>query len=128
MNARVLLAFLLAPALLPGAVLGLAAVLDPSRESLRAGVAYAAILCIFTYGVALVLGLPLFYWFRREGWSAAHHYLLAGGALGLVPLLLIALLGRIPLSLPPVMALAGGLSALVFRFIAGRHGSSTHVA
>jgi hypothetical protein len=120
MKARTLLAFLVAPAMLPAFVLSLAAAVDPSRESIQAGVAYAALLSVFTYGVAIACGIPLSYWYRRRGWHGMHHYAIAGAVLGMLPLIFIAQFGRIPLALPPVLAAIGCVSALAFLGIAVR--------
>ena len=128
MKARTGIAFLVAPALLPVAVFGTVAVIDPSRGSIQAGAAYAVMFSAFTYGIALLFGVPLAYWYRQRGWFAVHHYAFAGALLGLLPLFPIALFGRIPLALPPVMAAVGSLSAVVFWLIAGRQSPKTHVA
>ena len=103
MKARTLIAFLVAPALLPASVLVLAAAIDPSRESIRVGAAYAALLSVFTYGTTVSVGIPLLHWFRRRGWSEIHHYAVAGAVLGMLPLAFMALFGRIPILLPPAL-------------------------
>ena len=118
MERRVILAFILAPAVVPVAVAGWALATGVrAPESLVLASVYGA----FTYGTAAALGLPFFRLSERKGWTRAWQYAVAGAMIGLVPLLMISLAAAAP---PPdgrvvlVFAGLGVLSATVFWLIA----------
>lgn len=80
MTRRVVLAFVISPAVVPLVVTALA-VADKVRlhESVIVGSIYAA----FTYGAAVVVGIPAFYVFSRKGWTKWWQYAVAGAAIGI---------------------------------------------
>jgi hypothetical protein len=114
MERRVLLAFAVAPAVVPlvGIVSALASGIH-MRESLLIGAIYA----VFTYGAALALGVPVFQILSRHGWSAWWHYVIAGALIGVAVLLpFLAIWGRLALQGPATLMFmgVGVLSATVF--------------
>lgn len=81
MSRRVLLAFAVAPAVAPlGAVAWALAGGVGVRESIVIGSIYAA----FTYGAAIVFGVPAFMLFERRGWTRLWQYMAVGVVTGAV--------------------------------------------
>jgi hypothetical protein len=121
MERRVILAFVLAPAVGPVVVAVWAfATGERAPESLVLASVYGA----FTYGAAVFLGMPFYTLSRRKGWTKWWQYAIAGASMGLVPLLMIVLIMQAP---PPdrrtILALGGVgvLSATTFWLIALRN-------
>src|SRR5438876_289523 len=71
--------FFFAP-IVPSLIFGVAHPISPDLGGiLRA----TAIMLIAGYGVVLVLGLPLYLWFKRKGWIKWYHAI-SGGFLAMV--------------------------------------------
>jgi len=109
MRSRILLGFLIAPALLPLAafVLGL---WDPQLSLPIAG-----IYSIFTYAIAILAGGPLLYLYLRIRWFLWWQFAAGGFVLGLLPAMMTELFdpGPLPLGFVIVMACFGSASALI---------------
>ena len=80
---------------------------------------------IFSYAFALFIGLPVFIFTRRKGWTSSGQMFLAGGLAGLVPgLIIMSLSGVDNFSLSSTIAgmaifvAYGAVVALLFWFIA----------
>ncbi|HEY0592688.1 MAG TPA: hypothetical protein VGF40_13035 [Thermoanaerobaculia bacterium] len=83
MARRVISGFVISPAVVPLGVTARALVDDVGlQESVIIGSIYAA----FTYGAAIVMGIPAFYAFSRKGWTRWWQYALAGAAIGIAVL------------------------------------------
>lgn len=81
---RTILAFAIAPAVVPAIVAGLALAEGIHlRESLVVASVYGA----FTYGAALLLGAPAFAALSRRGWTLWWHYAILGAVIGVLVLL-----------------------------------------
>jgi hypothetical protein len=120
---RVIIAFAVAPAVIPLVVVAIGLVEGvPVPESLLLGLIYAA----FRYGAALVFGVPSFRVFSRRGWVRLWQYVVVGALIGLVMLLLIGVMvGELlfgPLTVL-VFAAGGALSTIGFWMIAVWDGS-----
>jgi len=93
---RVLLGFLLAPLVPAGAALLVSALPAPALlEVFKSGLIF---LPYVGYPIALLLGVPLYWLFRKHAWLRAWQVTIAGAALGVV----------IPV-LVPILVLAAGL-------------------
>jgi hypothetical protein len=124
---RTLIAFAVAPAPLPMFVF--VRTLDGpwgwSDAALFAGI-YAA----FTYGAALLGGVPVHLTFQRKGWNAWWQYTLAGAAIGVAVFLALLMgfenwekVGRLPrqiLAASLWFVIPGAVSAILFWIIAIR--------
>ena len=114
MQKRALLGFALAPALLPlGALIVSLAQGWRAEDSLTIAAIYAA----FTYGAALILGIPALFFFRRRDWHRWWQYALAGVAIGLAFLLLLRVVdsrGSVDLSVLLFFAGGGAASTTLF--------------
>jgi hypothetical protein len=120
MERRVILAFALAPAVVPLAVAAWALATGVrAPESLVLASIYGA----FTYGTAVALGLPFYRLSVRKGWTRWWQYAVAGGVIGLAPLLVISFAAlALPTDGRPALVFVGVgvLSATVFWLIALR--------
>lgn len=120
MQRRELLGFAIAPVLAPVAVLVLALV---QKIHIRESLMVAAIYVAFTYGTAILLGIPAFMIFRHYGWQRWWQHAFAGTAMALVVFFCIWLMS--PSSDTPVHALLlfaaiGAGSATLFWLLAVR--------
>jgi hypothetical protein len=87
MERRVIVAFAVAPAVVPLAMVAWALSTGVrAPESIVLGSIYAA----FTYGAAVLLGAPSFALFQRRGWTRWWQYTIAGAAIGLAVLLVMS--------------------------------------
>jgi hypothetical protein len=120
MNFRVLLGLLLAASVLPIAAFCTLLAQDPTLPGFTVAVAYAGVFALFTFPIALLLGIPLLLWYRANRWHAWYHFAIGGALLGLLPLGVMTLFGRIPLQLPLLLQLVGAGSALVLWAVVGR--------
>lgn len=82
MEKRTLLAFALAPALVPGCIIILMLF-----QRFHAVLPVAGIYAAFTYGATLVFGIPMHLFLSRRSWNAWWHYALGGAGIGLAVLL-----------------------------------------
>jgi hypothetical protein len=128
MSPRIVAGFLIAPILLPVVTVVVTLQADFSVGQFKAGFALACILAVFTYATALIVGVPVFAWYRRRGWFEPWQFAVGGGLLGLLPMPVIALFGPVPLFLGPVLSVIGLLSALLFWFLAVRGNVRGHGA
>ncbi|MFC4312379.1 hypothetical protein ACFPN2_25070 [Steroidobacter flavus] len=78
MNWRIILAFLVAPALGPLAAQLFSGFTEPGRidQMLMLGTSYV---------MALLTGMPLHEYLQRKGWVRLTHYVIAGAILGAMP-------------------------------------------
>lgn len=115
-----ILGFVLAPAIVPAVVVGMALAQGIDlRHSLIVGSIYGA----FTWGAALLLGLPVFTSFSRRGWTSWWQYVILGVVIGVLVLLLIFLAhGRFIFDSRVflIFIAAGVVTASAFWFIAVR--------
>jgi hypothetical protein len=120
MRRRVILGFLVAPALVPAGVIALMAAQGTrlDGDALMVPAIYAA----FTYGAAAILGAPLFALFSRLRWSRWWQYLLGGAAIGLAIVLPFAVMTPEDVTIAPVglVTALGAASALAFWLLAIR--------
>jgi hypothetical protein len=112
---RVVSAFLLAPAVAP-----LLIALTSFHPSM-AGVWIVALgVAAFTYGTALLAGVPAYFLFRLKKWLKWWQFVLGGALLGLLPALVLGF----PLSLQGILflgsnhAVIGAVSGLAFWAVA----------
>jgi hypothetical protein len=108
---RVILAFLLAPAVAP-ALIGLASI-HPSM----AGMWVMALgVAAFTYVTTLIAGVPAYFVLRAKNWLKWWHFTLGGAVLGLLPTSLIGLPQSLQgtLLLGPDYLLIGAASGFAF--------------
>ena len=124
MERRVIVAFAVAPAVVPLAIGAWALATGVhARESVVLGSIYGA----FTYGAAVFLGVPVFSVFSRNGWTRWWQYAIAGALIGLAVLLVILAAAQSPLSdgrTVVVFVGIGILSTTVFWLIAIRGNES----
>ncbi len=91
MDRRVILAFAVAPAVVPLAVIVWAlATGEHARESVVLGSIYGA----FTYGAAVFLGVPSYRVFSRNRWTRWWQYASLGAAIGLAVLLVLSAMAQ----------------------------------
>ena len=117
MALRTTLGFALAPAVIPALAYAYAHIRVPTAELDRVGITYA-LLFVASYSLALVVGVPSHIYLQKRGWVALRHYMLAGAAVGAVPVMVLAAAGRGLASglLEPLGfgVLCGALSGLMF--------------
>jgi uncharacterized membrane protein len=112
--------FFLAPALLPLSAFVFIVLNDFQVESLTTGLVYAGLFSMFTYPVALVLGLPLHLLMQRHGWLSIEQYAAGGAVLGIAPLLFWGAFGNIDALFLLFCCAVGAASAIVFWLMAVR--------
>ena len=126
-RARVVLAYLVAPAFAPLLIASNA--LNPTM----AGVWVVALaVAAFTYGTTLIVAAPAYFLFQSKKWFKWWHFVIAGAVLGLLQVLV----GWSPLSfqglalLGPGHAAIGAVTGFAFWFIAfaGNHGKVNSAA
>ena len=113
-----ILAFIVAPLATPLVLLGADGLHGMPFWDLGAFVFVAA----FAYSATILFGVPSFFLFRAKHWNDVFLYALFGGLIGL--LVSVILDHRVPFSVMNLEyrgwhALAGVLSALVFRMLSG---------
>ena len=120
--ARTIVAFLIAPLMTPLVLLGT----DQSRGgvpfNLWEQLGFFVFVSGFAYAATVLFGVPAFFLFRAKGWTNVFLYVLVGGLIGL----LVSVILNYPiffdtqsLKYRACWALAGTLSALVFRVLSG---------
>lgn len=116
MNRRLPLAFLVAPGVVP------AALACASAFPTYAGAWVIALpVAAFTYATAVLLGIPAYVIFSRQGWCNAWQFVLGGAALGVAPMLLLspfAGFARQALAAGPIYIGIGAISGLFFWVVA----------
>ena len=120
-RARIIAAFLVAPLMTPLVLLG-ADQLHGAPFNLAEQLGAFVFVSGFAYGATVLFGIPAFFLFRAKRWTNFFLYVLVGGLIGL----LVSLILNYPISFDVLgleyrgwWALAGALSALVFRMLSG---------
>ena len=120
-HARIITAFLVAPLMTPVVLLGAdhlhGAPFNPAEE-------FGLFLFVagFAYAATALFGVPAFFLFRAKGWTNVFAYMLVGSLIGLTVSFILSY--RLSLYVQSLEyrgwhAMAGGLSALVFRILSG---------
>jgi hypothetical protein len=117
---RVIIGFLIAPAVVPFVVFSIAL-----AEGMRVpeSAVVASIYAAFTYGAAILPGWPLFRIFARKGWTAWWQYFIGGALIGAGVLIAVSAAAQelpVQAGTLAVFVGAGVLSTLVFWMIAGK--------
>ncbi len=113
MRRRTLLAFVLAPAVVPIVVFVLTVAED---THLRERLLVAGVYATFTYGAAIIFGIPALILFERKGWTRWWQYTAAGAAIGFAVMMMFWI-ARPPMPDVRVFLIFAGIgsaSALVF--------------
>lgn len=112
---RVLIAFLIAPGAVP-ALLAIQSATRGFHDDWR----LAAVIALFTYGAALVLGLPMYLLFRSRGWLRWWHCVLGGASVAALVVLVGTLRagGVAGLYWLPAYLLIGAVSGVLFWLVA----------
>jgi hypothetical protein len=121
MNWRIVIAFLVAPALCPLAMQAFLR-LTQSPDHIEPASIDQMLTLGTSYVIALLAGIPLHEYLQRKGWVRLSHYVIAGGVVGAVPGVALAMSAnwfpRTAALAPILSAISmGALTAAAFWFI-----------
>ena len=120
-SARIAGAFLVAPLMTPIVLLG-ADQLHGAPFNLTEQAGAFVFVSGFAYAATLLFGIPAFFLFRAKRWGSILLYVLVGGLIGLLVSVILNYrisVDALALEYRGWWAMAGALSALVFRILSG---------